>query len=53
MTDYSRQTVIQKPSRFITESPRELFEVWSVEEETLQLEDEKEGHKENPTTLVN
>lgn len=36
MTDYSRQTVIQKPSRFITEVPRELFEVWSIEEETLE-----------------
>ncbi|HKQ05153.1 MAG TPA: ATP-dependent helicase [Blastocatellia bacterium] len=35
VTDYSRQTVIQKPSRFITEVPRELFEVWSVEEQSL------------------
>ena len=53
VTDYARQTVIQKPSRFITEVPRELFEIWSVEEETLQLEDEGEGQEENPTTLVN
>jgi DNA helicase-2/ATP-dependent DNA helicase PcrA len=36
VTDYSRQTVIQKPSRFLTEVPRELFEIWSVEEETLE-----------------
>jgi DNA helicase-2/ATP-dependent DNA helicase PcrA len=36
VTDYSRQTVIQKPSRFITEVPRELFEVWSIEEESLE-----------------
>jgi DNA helicase-2/ATP-dependent DNA helicase PcrA len=36
VTDYSRQTVIQKPSRFITETPRELVEVWSVEEESLE-----------------
>jgi DNA helicase II / ATP-dependent DNA helicase PcrA len=36
VTDYSRQTVIQKPSRFITEVPRELFEIWSIEEESLQ-----------------
>ncbi len=40
VTDWSRQTVIQKPSRFITEIPRELLEVWSVEEETLELESE-------------
>ncbi len=36
VTDYSRQTVIQKPSRFVTEVPREMFEVWSVEEQTLE-----------------
>jgi DNA helicase-2/ATP-dependent DNA helicase PcrA len=29
----SRQTVIQRPSRFILEVPPELFEVWSVDEE--------------------
>ena len=38
VTDYSRQTVIQKPSRFITENPRELFEIWSLEEESLELD---------------
>lgn len=35
VTDYSRQTVIQKPSRFVTEVPPELFEIWSIEEESL------------------
>ncbi|MBK9155403.1 MAG: ATP-dependent helicase [Chloracidobacterium sp.] len=34
MTDYSRQTVLQKPSRFVTECPPVLFEVWTLEEET-------------------
>ena len=44
MTDYNRQTVLQKPSRFITECPASLFEVWNLEEEIavfdapLQLE---------------
>jgi DNA helicase-2/ATP-dependent DNA helicase PcrA len=38
VTDYSRQTVIQKPSRFITENPRELFEIWSLEEESMELD---------------
>ncbi len=33
MIDYSRQTVLQKPSRFIMECPPVLFEVWSLEEE--------------------
>lgn len=33
MTDYNRQTVLQKPSRFITECPAELFEVWQLEED--------------------
>jgi DNA helicase II / ATP-dependent DNA helicase PcrA len=32
VTDYNRQTVLQKPSRFITECPAALFEVWDLEE---------------------
>ncbi|HYG79437.1 MAG TPA: ATP-dependent helicase [Pyrinomonadaceae bacterium] len=34
VTDYSRQTVIQKPSRFVTEVPPELYDIWTLEEET-------------------
>ena len=34
MVDYSRQTILQKPSRFIMECPPILFEVWSLEEES-------------------
>ena len=34
MTDYNRQTVLQKPSRFISECPAALFEVWNLEEES-------------------
>jgi DNA helicase II / ATP-dependent DNA helicase PcrA len=34
-TDHSsRQTVLQRPSRFVTELPPDLFEVWSLEEDT-------------------
>lgn len=33
IVDYNRQTVIQKPSRFITECPPALFEIWNLEEE--------------------
>lgn len=29
----SLQTVIQRPSRFVTEVPAELFEIWSIDEE--------------------
>jgi DNA helicase-2/ATP-dependent DNA helicase PcrA len=36
--DYLRQTILQKPSRFITEIPRQLFEVWSVKEESFALD---------------
>jgi DNA helicase-2/ATP-dependent DNA helicase PcrA len=46
VTDWSRQTVIQKPSRFITEVPRELCEIWSVEEEMLE-----EGGEEKPKLI--
>ncbi|MCU1289165.1 MAG: UvrD/REP helicase [Acidobacteria bacterium] len=34
MIDYTRQTVLQKPSRFIMECPPILFEVWGLEEES-------------------
>lgn len=34
MTDYNRQTVLQKPSRFVTECPPAMFEIWNLEEET-------------------
>lgn len=37
MTDYNRQTVLQKPSRFITECPAALFEIWNLEEESPLL----------------
>lgn len=33
ISDYNRQTVLQKPSRFITECPPALFEIWNLEEE--------------------
>jgi DNA helicase II / ATP-dependent DNA helicase PcrA len=34
ITDYNRQTVLQKPSRFITEVPPELYDIWMLEEES-------------------
>ena len=36
ITDYSRQTIIQKPSRFVTEVPPELYDIWTLEEEYVQ-----------------
>ena len=38
----ARQTLILRPSRFVTEVPRSLFEIWNVEEEfpTLTREDD-------------
>jgi DNA helicase-2/ATP-dependent DNA helicase PcrA len=39
MVDYNRQTVLQKPSRFIMECPPALFEMWSLEEETPKFDD--------------
>jgi len=35
MTDYNRQTVLQKPSRFVTECPPAMFEIWRLEEESM------------------
>ena len=33
IVDYNRQTVLQKPSRFVMECPPALFEVWNLEED--------------------
>ncbi len=47
ITDYNRQTVLQKPSRFVMEVPPALFEIWSLEEDApkfdapVELIDEK------------
>ncbi len=37
-SDRARQTVLHRPSRFVTEVPRELMEIWSVDEEEPQIE---------------
>lgn len=37
--DYNRQTVLQKPSRFVMECPPILFEVWSLEEDTPKFDE--------------
>jgi len=41
MTDYNRQAVLQKPSRFVTECPPVLFEIWDLEEEVSSFPLEK------------
>lgn len=37
-TDRARQTVLHRPSRFITEVPKTLLEVWDVDEEAPSFE---------------
>jgi DNA helicase-2/ATP-dependent DNA helicase PcrA len=37
VVDHTRQTVLQRPSRFVTEVPPEMYEIWSLEEEATQL----------------
>ena len=38
ITDYNRQTVLQKPSRFVMECPPALFEIWSLEEDAPKFD---------------
>jgi DNA helicase-2/ATP-dependent DNA helicase PcrA len=45
VTDYNRQTVLQKPSRFVTEVPPELYDIWTLEEESVPLLPEEETQK--------
>ena len=37
-SDRGRQTLIQRPSRFVVEVPRSLLEIWSIDEESPSLE---------------
>jgi DNA helicase II / ATP-dependent DNA helicase PcrA len=39
ITDYNRQTVLQKPSRFVLECPPALFEIWNLEDETPKFDE--------------
>ncbi len=39
LTDYNRQTILQKPSRFVTECPPALFEIWNLEEEAPNFDE--------------
>ena len=48
-TDRMRQTVLQRPSRFVTEVPRSLFEIWNLEEETPLLDEP--GVSEDPRLI--
>jgi DNA helicase-2/ATP-dependent DNA helicase PcrA len=49
MIDYSRQAVLQKPSRFVTEVPAALYEIWNLEDDISDnsplslIENESEG----------
>jgi hypothetical protein len=40
--------VIQRPSRFVTEVPRELLEIWNVDEESPSL---GEGAADEPKLI--
>jgi DNA helicase II / ATP-dependent DNA helicase PcrA len=45
VTDYNRQTVLQKPSRFVTEVPPELYDIWTLEEENVIALPEEDAQK--------
>ncbi len=49
-TDYMKQTIIQKPSRFVTECPADLYEIWSLEEE---FESVSEIEENEPRGYIN
>ena len=52
VTDYSRQTVVQKPSRFVTEVPPELYDIWTLEEEH-EVQDLTEDKESGPRGYIN
>jgi DNA helicase-2/ATP-dependent DNA helicase PcrA len=53
ITDYNRQTILQKPSRFITECPPALFEIWNLEEEATVFDAKPLGDGTSPKEYLN
>ncbi len=53
VTDYSRQTVVQKPSRFVTEVPPELYDIWTLEEETTDALSEESDDESGTKGYIN
>lgn len=55
VTDYNRQTVVQRPSRFVTEVPVELYEIWEVTEENMPAitSDAPEVREDEPGGYLN
>ena len=45
-TDYHRQTVVQRPSRFVTEVSPDLYEIWELEEDRPPLLISEEADQE-------
>jgi DNA helicase-2/ATP-dependent DNA helicase PcrA len=45
VTDYNRQTIVQKPSRFVTEVQPELYDIWTLEEEDRLAAIEEDSQK--------
>jgi DNA helicase-2/ATP-dependent DNA helicase PcrA len=54
VTDYNRQTLVQKPSRFVTEVPPELYDIWTLEEERAPaLETPANDEDDEPRGYIN
>lgn len=53
MVDYTRQTVLQKPSRFITEVPPAMFEIWSLEEDAPRFDEPVNLTQEKTRDFIN
>ncbi len=51
VVDYNRQTVLQKPSRFVHECPPAMFEIWSLEEESPSFDAPVEIGEKGPELL--
>jgi DNA helicase II / ATP-dependent DNA helicase PcrA len=51
VVDHNRQAVLQKPSRFVTECPPALFELWTLEEDGGQPPLFEAGDSDGPELL--
>ncbi len=49
--DRSRQTILHRPSRFVTETPRSLYEIWNLEEESPLTGEHLLGEGDDPPLI--
>jgi len=50
--DYNRQMIVQRPSRFVTETLPELYDIWQLEEEPIAIDNAIDEAAHEPLAIA-